>query len=168
MLIISSLADACRAYATFRPVRVISLLSEDEGLPCFDSLPEAAHLKLYAERESCTQSIADAARGRARAVVDFAAGWDGTGGLLVHCNRGISRSTGAAFIIICMRAPAVAETTLAAAIRRAAPYADPCPLLVSYADEILSRSGRMVEAIEDLPAPTPMITAPTVTLSIPA
>jgi predicted protein tyrosine phosphatase len=160
MLIISSLADACCAFARHRPSRVISLLSEDECLPCFDGLGEERHLKLYVERESCAQSISDAARTRSAEIVNFVRNWDGEGGVLVHCNRGVSRSTAAAFIIQCMRAPGARESALAATLRRAAPFADPCPLLVSYADEILGRDGRMTEAVEDLPPPCVALRAP--------
>ena len=59
-----------------------------------------------------------------------------------------------------MRFPEESEAALARRLRRTAPYADPCPLLVSYADDALGRGGRMIEAIEDLPPPAPVIAAP--------
>lgn len=168
MLIVSSLSQACRAYTAHHPARVISLLSEEEEVPCFAALPDERHLKLYAPRESCAKSISDAAHLRAEAIVRFIRDWDGRGDILVHCNRGVSRSTAAAFIILCIREPQTDEADLAQTLRRAAPYADPCPLLVSYADEALGRDGRMTEAIEDLPPPCPTICAPIVTLPLSA
>lgn len=168
MLIISSLEGACAAFAEYRPARVISLLSDDETLPCFDELDGERHLKLYVERESCGESINAAARRRAGEIVRFLEAWDGDGDILVHCSRGVSRSTAAAFVILCMRAPETDERVFAEALRKAAPFADPCPLLVTYADEILDRDGRMIEAIEDLPPPSPAISAPTVTLPLSA
>lgn len=168
MLIISSLDEACRAFAEHQPARVISLLSGDEDLPCFDGLAADRHLKLYVNDESSGESINSAARDRAREIVDFLKTWSGDGDILIHCSRGVSRSTAAAFVIMCMRAPEKKECDIAAALRSAAPFADPCPLLVSYADALLGRDGRMIDAIEDLPPPCAAITAPVVTLPLAA
>jgi predicted protein tyrosine phosphatase len=168
MLIVSSLEGASKAYGAFRPARVISLLSEDETVPCFDGIPTDRHLQLYVQRESCGATISAAARERAREIVNFVKAWDGTGDILMHCNRGVSRSTACAYIIMCMRSPDEPEVKVAARLRKAAPYADPCPMLVSYADEYLGRDGRMIEAVEALPLPCPAISAPLLTLPVAA
>ena len=168
MLIVSSLDCACRAFAAHKPARVISLLSGDETVPCFEGLPAERHLRLHVDRESCCESIDVAARRRAQEIVRFMNDWDGEGDILIHCSRGISRSTAAAFMVMCMLHPEADEAELAAELRKAAPYADPCPLLISYADEILGRDGRMIDAIDDLPPPCPAISAPIVTLPLSA
>ena len=168
MLIVSSLANAADAYARLKPGRVISLLSEDEVVPSFPGLPDDRHLKLYVARESCAASIADAAKSRAREIIDFARMWDGEGDILIHCHRGVSRSTAAAFIILCMREPETSEVTLLRRLRCAAPHADPCPLFVSYADEILGRDGRMAEALDDLCPPCAAMPAPLATVKVAA
>lgn len=160
MLVVSSLAGASDAYARLRPGRVISLLSEDEAVPSFPGLPPDRHLKLYVARESCAATINDAARARARDIIEFARSWDGTGDILIHCNRGVSRSTAAAFIILCMREPGTPEASLMRRIRAAAPHADPCPLFITYADEILGRGGRMADAIDELSPPCAAMPAP--------
>lgn len=153
MLIVSSLAGAPEAFAKQRPGMVISLLSEEEAAPDFPGLAATSHLLLYVERESCAETISRAARQRAKQIIDFVSGWNGAGDLLVHCNRGVSRSTAAAFIVLCMREPSASEAGLMKRLRTAAPHADPCPLLVSYADEILARDGRMIDAVDDLSPP---------------
>lgn len=158
MLIVCSLADAERAFAAHRPARVISLLSDGDAAPPFDQA--ARRLTLVVDREISAEEIAAAARERAEAIIGFLKDWDGAGGVLIHCHRGISRSMAAAFIIMCMRAQEACERMLAAEMRKRAPHADPCPLLVSYADALLARDGRMIEAIEDLPAPRTAISAP--------
>jgi predicted protein tyrosine phosphatase len=168
MLIVSSLEGACKAYAAFHPARVISLLSEDESVPCFEGIASDKHLQLYVQRESCGATIGAAARERAKEIVNFIQAWDGTGDVLMHCNRGVSRSTACAYIIMCMRSPNESEAKVATRLRKAAPYADPCPMLVSYADDILGRNGRMIEAIEALPPPSPAISAPLLTLPVAA
>jgi predicted protein tyrosine phosphatase len=168
MLIVSSLTGVADAYARFKPGRVISLLSEEEALPGLPGLPPDRHLKLYVARESCAASISDAARARARDIIDFAKSWDGTGDILIHCNRGVSRSTAAAFIILCIREPETPESLLMQRIRAAAPHADPCPLFVSYADEILGRDGRMADALDDLAPPCAAMPAPVATVKVAA
>lgn len=167
MLIVSSLAEAARAYAKHRPSRVISLVSDDDAPPSFEGLDPARHLKLCVERETCGETISAAARDRAEEIVSFLKNWDGAGDVLIHCSRGVARSMAAAFIIMCAAAPKEDEAALARILRRKAPFADPCPLLVSYADDLLGRGGRMIEAIEDLPPPSTVISAPVVTIEIP-
>lgn len=168
MLIVSSLAGAAEAYARLKPGRVISLISEEEAAPVFPGLPAGRHLKLYVERESCAASIAEAARSRAKEVIEFAKDWDGTGDILIHCNRGVARSTAAAFIILCMREPQTPEAALMRRLRSAAPHADPCPLFITYADEILGREGRMADALDDLGPPCSAMPAPLATVKVAA
>lgn len=167
-MIVSSLAGAADAYARLKPGRVISLLSEDEAAPVFPGLPPDRHLTLYADRESCSVSIAEAAKSRARKIIEFTQRWDGAGDILIHCNRGVARSTAAAFIILCMREPQTPEVALMRRLRCAAPHADPCPLFVTYADEILGRGGRMAEALDDLCAPCSAMPAPLATVKVAA
>lgn len=168
MLIVSSLGGACRAFADHRPARVISLLAGEDELPCFDGIGDDRHLKLCLDDESSGEAISVTARRRAEAIVRFLGNWDGKGDILIHCDRGVSRSTAAAFVVMCMRAPDADERVLAGLLRRSAPFADPCPMLVAYADELLNRDGRMIEAIEDLPPPHTTIAAPVVTLPLAA
>ena len=153
MLIVSSLAGAGDAYRLHRPDRVISLLSEEEAAPAFPGLDPGKRLLLYVDRESCAATISKAASARAREIIDFANAWDGKGDILIHCNRGVSRSTAAAFIIMCMKEPGISEQALMKRLRAVAPHADPCPMLVNYADEILGRGGRMTDAVDDLSPP---------------
>lgn len=165
MIVISSLANARAEVAARRPARVISLLSEDEPPPDF-GLPRERHLNLHVDEESCARSISAAAKGRASEIISFMKDWDGAGDVLVHCNRGISRSSAAAFIILCMREPETPEHELARRLRAASPYADPCPMLVEYADVLLGRDGRMADAVCALSEPCPAISAPTATIAV--
>lgn len=66
--------------------------------------------------------------------------------LLIHCWAGISRSSAAAYVIACDRNPGF-EREIAEELRRRAPSVTPNRLMVSLADDLLSRSGRMIEAI---------------------
>lgn len=81
------------------------------------------------------------------AILDFAARWDRTTPLLIHCYAGISRSTAAAYIAACALAPGRDEGEIAQALRAASPSATPNALFVEIADRMLGRGGRMVAAI---------------------
>jgi predicted protein tyrosine phosphatase len=81
-------------------------------------------------------------------LVEFLAAWDRRAPLVMHCLAGISRSTAGAFVAACALNPQRSETVIAQAIREASPTAMPNAMLVKLADNVLSRQGRMIEAIE--------------------
>lgn len=80
-------------------------------------------------------------------LVDFVSNWDRTAPLVVHCFAGISRSSAGAFITACALNPKRSERRIAQAMRAASPTAQPNMRLVSLADDLLGRNGRMTEAI---------------------
>jgi predicted protein tyrosine phosphatase len=80
-------------------------------------------------------------------LLAFAGGWSRAKPMVIHCWAGISRSTAAAFITVCALRPDRNEAEVARALRRASPSATPNARLVTVADEILGRQGRMVDAI---------------------
>ena len=84
------------------------------------------------------------------AIVNFARGWDRQAPLVVHCYAGISRSTASAFAIACALNPKRSETQIARQIRSASPFAHPNRLIVSHADRLLGRDGRMVRALDEM------------------
>ncbi|MEM6538191.1 MAG: hypothetical protein AAF668_10740 [Pseudomonadota bacterium] len=168
MLIISNIEDAPKVAADVCPSKIVTLVCEDEPTPVFAGYGPDDHLVLYVEDESDSSKLHDGAKTRAEKLVEFAGSWDGKGDILVHCNRGVSRSTAAAFIISCVRQPQTDEAELIKRMRDVAPHADPCMLLVHYADEILDRHGRMLDAVADLEPPSPAIAAPTVSIPIAA
>ena len=77
----------------------------------------------------------------------FVRAWDRREPMLIHCFAGVSRSTAAAFIAVCALAPQRSEEEIAQALRLASPTATPNGLLVSHADELLGRGGRMIRSI---------------------
>ncbi len=83
-------------------------------------------------------------------LIAFARAWDRRRPKVVHCFAGISRSTAAAYIIAAALAPERDERELAQTLRKLSPTATPNRRLVSLADDILGRSGRMADAIRDI------------------
>jgi predicted protein tyrosine phosphatase len=83
-------------------------------------------------------------------LLDFVREWVRKAPLVVHCYMGISRSTASAFATVCALNPRRDEASIAQALRRASPTATPNARIVSLADRILGRDGRMVAAIETI------------------
>ena len=83
-------------------------------------------------------------------LLDFVRDWDRLAPLVVHCYMGISRSTASAFASVCALNPHRDEAHIAQALRRASPTATPNARIVSLADELLGRDGRMIAAIENI------------------
>jgi len=83
-------------------------------------------------------------------LLDFVRGWDRRAPLVVHCYAGISRSTASAFASVCALNPRRDERDIALALRGASPTATPNIRIVSLADRLLGRNGRMVAAIETI------------------
>lgn len=81
-------------------------------------------------------------------LIGFVTGWDRDAPLVVHCYAGISRSTAGAFIAACALNPQRDERIIARAIRASSPTAQPNLRLVSLADEMLGRRGRMIAAVD--------------------
>ena len=67
---------------------------------------------------------------------------------MINCYAGISRSTASAYIIAAALAPKRDEAELAKTLRWLSPSATPNIRLVTLADAMLGRQGRMVEAIK--------------------
>ena len=83
-------------------------------------------------------------------LLKFVRGWDRRAPLVVHCYMGISRSTATAFATVCALNPHRDEVTIAQALRRASVTATPNVRIVSLADRLLGREGRMIAAIETI------------------
>ncbi|HYA07183.1 MAG TPA: protein-tyrosine phosphatase family protein [Xanthobacteraceae bacterium] len=83
-------------------------------------------------------------------LINFVRGWDRRAPLVVHCFAGISRSTASAYAAVCALNPQRDEDDIAQALRRASPTATPNARIVSLADRLLNRAGRMIAAIETI------------------
>jgi predicted protein tyrosine phosphatase len=83
-------------------------------------------------------------------LLDFVRGWDRKAPLVVHCYMGISRSTASAYASVCALNPDRDELSIAQALRRASPTATPNIRIVTLADKLLGRQGRMIAAIENI------------------
>ena len=85
-----------------------------------------------------------------RRLIDFVGQWDRAAPMVVHCFAGISRSTAAAYTAACALNPERDEMQIAWDIRRLSRTAQPNARIVSIADRLLKRDGRMVRAVETI------------------
>jgi predicted protein tyrosine phosphatase len=130
---------------------VVTLLAPNTPHDAPMGIAADRHLKLYfhdiiqAMDGHVPPRAADAEK-----LISFFQGWDRADPMLIHCWAGISRSTAAAYTALCMFRPRADEEELALELRHASPSATPNRLIVSLADEVLGRQGRMVKAIEKI------------------
>ena len=83
-----------------------------------------------------------------RAILQFTRRLHARDRLLVHCTKGISRSTAIAFATLCQHAGPRREAECLARVSQVRPIAQPNALIVRYADSILGRNGAMVAALK--------------------
>jgi hypothetical protein len=77
-----------------------------------------------------------------------ASGWQR---VLVHCHAAVSRSPAAALILAALQDGPGAETASAERIAKLSPFDDFAPnlTLITYADQLLERGGKLVQACRD-------------------
>ena len=145
---VTSLRDVREVAATLGAYDLLTLLApawlHDETLRAL--APQRRLQLAFHDIVEITPDLIAPDRPMVASILDFARAADPARPLLVHCWAGISRSSAAAYIIAC-DANAGCEDTIADELRRRAPFATPNRLMVSLADDLLGRHGRMVDAI---------------------
>jgi predicted protein tyrosine phosphatase len=128
---------------------VVTLVNEATPMTRPSAIAEADHLFLAVSDivEAMDGHVVPAEEHLER-LLAFAAAWDRTTPLVIHCYAGVSRSTAAAYVIACALEPLRDEMEAALALRAASPTATPNRRIVALADARLGRDGRMVRAIE--------------------
>lgn len=146
---ISPLREAHNVAARARPASAVSLLSPGDVFPRFEAVDDDEHHKvsLHDIREPQEGRTAPA-EDHVLALIAFLKGWNPDETLLVHCWAGISRSTATAFIGACLHNPHADEAAIAGAVADASPTAFPNTRIVSIADDLMGRKGRMAEAVK--------------------
>lgn len=116
-----------------------------------ESVPEDNHLFLgFNDISTPIEGMRLPGQDHMDAYLSFLERWDRGNPIVVHCFAGVSRSTAGAFTAMCFFRPDLAEKEVALRLRRASPSATPNIRLVELADASLGRSGRMVDAINEI------------------
>jgi predicted protein tyrosine phosphatase len=145
---LSAVEDTIRRY---RPSHMVTLLSPEHMIETPEGIEPTRHLRLSVNdvAEVWASEMPPSPR-HVEELLQFGRGWPAASPILVHCWAGISRSTAAAFILLCDRLGPGSERIVARGLRSRAPHAFPNPLLVSLADRALARQGRMIEAVREI------------------
>ena len=131
-----------------KPSHLMTLLSPGHMIETPEGIQPGRHLRLGLNDVSTTELAEDPPNEKhVDELIRFGRSWDAKAPMLIHCWAGISRSTAAAFVLACERNPHADEFEIARALRRASRSATPNRLIVSLADEMLSRGGRMADAV---------------------
>ncbi|MBB5701336.1 putative protein tyrosine phosphatase [Ochrobactrum daejeonense] len=145
-IVVSPLSQLAVQLARHRPSHVVTLGS---GVP--EALPDgysAIRLSLtFNDIAEPREGLVAPDESHVRELLDFAKIWPMKAPLLIHCYAGISRSTAAAYVMALALDPSLDEVELAARLRRLSSAATPNIRLISVADEMLGRNGRMIAAI---------------------
>ncbi len=130
---------------------LVTLINTDTAVRTPPTIGKDRHLRL-AMNDICEPALGLVApsEGHVAELVRFTLDWDRNAPLLIHCWAGISRSTAAAYISLCALNPEADEFELARKLRQASPTASPNRRLVQLGDLVLARSGRMIEAVEEI------------------
>ncbi len=151
MIHVCSLARLHRTVADIGARHVVSLIGDEANVVRPAQVTAENHLWLRLHDISAPvagyimpgeEQVADLLR--------FVRRWDRCTPLVVHCYMGISRSTASAYASVCALNPERSEADIARALRDASPTATPNIRIVSLADKLLGRQGRMVAAIETI------------------
>ena len=143
----SAVEDAARRH---RPSHLLTLLDEP-FVPTPKTIHPDRHLRLRMHDivEPMDGGVMPES-GHVADLIAFGKTWDRTAPLLVHCWAGISRSTAAAYILLCDIHGPGHEHRIAQGLRFHAPHAQPNRLLIRHADQLLGRNGRMIAAVETM------------------
>jgi predicted protein tyrosine phosphatase len=127
---------------------LVSLLSPGHPMTRPEAISPQRHLALgLSDIVAPLDGHVLAQQSQVESLLAFLHDWDRARPLVIHCYAGVSRSTAAGFIALCALTPRP-EIGIARELRRLSPSATPNRHLVSLADTLLLREGRMTAAVE--------------------
>lgn len=128
---------------------VATLINADTKVPRPNLVSANNHLFLgFNDIVEPTEGLLPPGEMHVREFMKFVESWNQAAPMIVHCWAGVSRSTAGAMIATCMLRPELDEELVANTIRERSPEATPNIRLVEFADNILARNGRMVNAVK--------------------
>jgi len=137
--------------ADYAPSHLVTLINEETMIATPSGIAAGNHLKLpMNDIHEPQDGFVAPSDGHVSELLAFGRNWDTQAPMLIHCWAGISRSTAAAYSILCALNPGADEQAIAQALRTASPTASPNRRIVALADAALGREGRMISAIADI------------------
>ncbi len=151
MIHVCSLAALPATVETTGARHILTVMARVDQVVRPASVLEANHLRIQVDdiNEPADGFVAPSHDHVERALA-FVRNWDRAAPMVIHCHAGISRSTASAFMAACALNPHRDEFSIARQIRAASPTAYPNRLIVSLADQVLGRDGRMIRALDEM------------------
>jgi predicted protein tyrosine phosphatase len=151
MLHVCSLAHLPGTVQAIGASHVITVMADVDKVQRPPSILQDNHLvismdDIIEEAEGFTAPAVD----HVEQVLNFGRNWDRAAPMVIHCYAGISRSTASAFAVACALNPNRSELQIAQQIRSVSAFAHPNRLIVSHADRLLGRNGRMLRALDEM------------------
>ncbi|MBD8893078.1 tyrosine phosphatase family protein [Roseibium litorale] len=151
MLHVCSLSRLTETVTRTGASHVVTLINAETMVPTPQGIAPERHLFLgFNDIVTPVEGLLPPAELHVQRLLDFVRAWDRSAPLVIHCWAGISRSTAGAYITACALRPEADEEELAQVLRRNAPSATPNARLVAFADKLLQRNGRMIDAIRGI------------------
>ncbi|MDM9648398.1 tyrosine phosphatase family protein [Rhizobium sp. S163] len=149
-IVVTPLARIAEMAVRHRAREMISLMAKEQSFHRPAVIQAHRHLLLHMNDIAFkgTGNLVAPDETHVREIIDFAAEWDQTAPLIVHCWMGVSRSPAAAVIAALSLRPDQSEEALAQRLRAASPYATPNMRVIEIGDQLLGRDGRLVKAIK--------------------
>lgn len=157
-LIVCGLADVASVVAATKADALVSVLHPELIPDTPDSIAVENHFKLAIDDiEAPYTGLQHAKNDDIDTLCRFARDWHDRSAangsaevstMVVHCYAGVSRSTAAAFVILCALNPRLDEVAVGTYLRSLSPTAAPNRLIVSLGDDVLQRRGRMTKAVQ--------------------
>ncbi len=130
---------------------LVTLINSNTMIDTPSNIKPELHLRLAMNDISQPQTnLVQPAEIHIEELISFIDRWEQKTPMLIHCWAGISRSTAATYIALCFLNPDTPEHYIANTLRDASATACPNRLMIELGDRLLSRNGRMVEAIDDI------------------
>ena len=148
-IIVSPLAAVQLLVNKHKVSHVVSLLGPETPHRSFSGIADPNHLKLtFHDIIEPAEGLTPPAADHVETLIGFLEARQGQDPLLIHCWAGISRSTASAFTAMCLYNPGLDEYRLAQQLRSLSHVATPNRRIVAFADDIMGRRGRMVDAVD--------------------
>ncbi|MBO9123317.1 MULTISPECIES: tyrosine phosphatase family protein [unclassified Rhizobium] len=149
-IVVTPLARIAEMAVRHRAREMISLMAKEQSFHRPAVIQAHRHLLLHMNDIAFkgTGNLVAPDETHVREIIDFAAEWDQTAPLIVHCWMGVSRSPAAAVIAALSLRPEQSEEAVAQRLRAASPYATPNMRIIEIGDQLLGRDGRLVKAIK--------------------
>ena len=151
MIHVCSLARLHETVRQTGALHIVSLLKDTDRVERPNHIRESNHLVLGMDDiTSPMDGYVIPCEEHVGRLISFVRGWDRARPLVMHCYAGISRSTAGAYVAACALNTEHSELRIAQKLRTASATATPNARIVSLADRLLGREGRMVAAIESI------------------